>query len=174
MRLFLCHGGKLQCYDMFAYCCLFVLACLPQLVFILAFSAIGYGEHFWSYLRDRHEYFTSFCGAGATLLLALYLLDFTYWEGRAATVRSFLCAIVVAAIMVGAGLSAREFPSTPMLVFVCGGNLLFWLVRSWPPFAHLRHPQFLLGLAYSLATAATGTFAVWAYWVLEEEESSLP
>lgn len=165
-RLCLCHGEKLTCYDIWAYIVVFVLAAMPQLLFILAFSALGYGEHFWSFLKDHHHTFIYFCASGAAVLLIMYLLDFSYWKGFATKLRNFLFAFVVLAIMIGAGLSAREYPSTPMLVFVCGGNFFFWFIRRHEPVKHLRHPQFLLGLSYSLAAASAATFIAWAYWVV--------
>ena len=149
----LCHGGKLSCSDIFTYVVLFLLAVVPQILFIVAFSAIGHGEHFWYFLRNHHHTFVHFWTSGASTLLVLYLLDFSHWKGRAVIVRNALCSLVVIAILVGSAFSAEEHPATPMLMFVIGNNMFFWIIRWLPPCRGLHDSQFLLGLSYSVVSS---------------------
>ena len=72
---------------------------------------------------------------GFSLLLLMYLLDFSYWGGFiGATLRRLGISVVVACIVASCLLLAKAYPSMPML-FVLGLPLYMWLIRK-TVFAH--------------------------------------
>mgnify|MGYP001420160047 CR=1 FL=1 len=59
---------------------IFVATLLPSVGCVLLFSAMGYGDTVFRYLDSHHETSSTLLSMAVTLLLLLYLADFSYWQ----------------------------------------------------------------------------------------------
>lgn len=103
---------------------------------------------------------------GFSLLLLMYLLDFSYWGGFiGATLRRLGISVVVACIVASCLLLAKAYPSMPMALFVLGLPLYMWLIRK-TVFAHNSIASFFYTASGCTAIASCIALGIWIAWLL--------
>lgn len=127
-----------------------VLLLLPVgVLFGVLFTSKGWGATVVIKLEPYYDVSRWIAASGVGLIVLLYLLDFSYWKGIWATIRTALLILSVLVITVGSILMAREYAALPMLVFLLLVPIYVALCRKtcW---RHLDNYYFLSSLAPAL------------------------
>ena len=129
-------------------CCSVTCLSLVLVVFVVPpvagafvlFSGIGYGDATYTALAAHYTLCDNLLAAGAAMLLALYLLDVSYWRGAIMVpLRRILLLLGLAGCAAGVVLTTQKYPAAPFAVFVLAVPLYLWLLRcactsapAWP------------------------------------------
>uniref|UniRef100_A0A7R9YA23 Uncharacterized protein n=1 Tax=Pinguiococcus pyrenoidosus TaxID=172671 RepID=A0A7R9YA23_9STRA len=163
---------------------------LPTLVYLIAFSGMGYGEEVFTHTRQSNEGGwelaesfgpTSLGGFLATMvivaLVVMYLLDAEIWTDTIAVrVRRLLLVFIALMFITAVILLAAEYPYGPLCLLLIGIPILQvvihrvimkidprWLGAAFPT----GFRDYLLLLPEPLILIATITLASWLGWVIE-------
>ena len=127
-----------------------VLLLLPVgVLFGILFTSRGWGATVVIKLEPWYWLSQIIAASGVGLIVLLYLLDFSYWKGIWATIRTVLLILSILVITAGSILMAREYAALPMLVFLLLVPIYVALCRKtcW---RHLDNYYFLSSLAPAL------------------------
>lgn len=127
-----------------------VLLLLPVgVLFGVLFTSRGWGATVVIKLEPWYWLSQIIAASGVGLIVLLYLLDFSYWKGIWATIRTVLLILSILVITAGSILMAREYAALPMLVFLLLVPIYVALCRKtcW---RHLDNYYFLSSLAPAL------------------------
>jgi hypothetical protein len=144
-------------------CILTVVISLPVALFLLAFSAIGYGVQVYKFLSTNSIVGTVFIGTALVGALMGYLLDCEYWEGRLAHVRTLGIIVTLSLFIAGITFHIETYSYGPVCFF------LLFMVGYLAQAQRLTFPseatrQYLGKLPPPLIIVASATLLYWMLW----------
>ena len=144
--------------------CVVIMA--TNIGFIAIFSdAFGWGAKTYHALTIEFWISQSSWAAALGILVVLYLLDFSYWDGFAGRLSRRVFVLVAVACMVGGAIiSAERFTYLPAAVYVLGLPLLCLFMRKTLFYdASASAAMIILGIDFGLASMTSLT--IWISWV---------
>jgi len=149
----------------------FACGIFPAL-FILAYSALGYGEYLAVWSRPYREYNDLLVGVLLGIATSLYLFDAHQWTSRVG--RSVFC-ICLCCLFVGvafwAQVNGNAMPHFSYCVFSI--YIPFWLrMVKYLFFPKKTANDFVIWLSGPLFTVALLIFVVWIWWTKLDENNS--
>ena len=156
---------------------LVVAVLFPYLLFVFLFSALGYGIEVYDELADHYEYALGVFALGLLILGTLYMLDYSFWQGRYIIIfRNAMVSIAIVCLFAGVILSAKEYPAFPMCAFMITVPAYLWAIKA-KLLPSIPNSEYMgtLGIAVGLVSfAGVVTFIGWAadgrWWDPEVEE----
>jgi len=141
----------------------------PALLFGVLFTSTGYGITVINTLVQEGAISAWLLIAGAAILMLLYLTDFSYWKGVWWWVKTFLMVGAIGLMAAGAVLSAKTYPTMPLMIYLLAAPAYFAGLRAvfW---SKTPIPYFMGSLAPALClTGIVGIFW-WAYDISARDE----
>lgn len=142
-----------------------LLACnaIAVSIFVTALSGVGYGVEMFDATRDYY-YTTYYCLTGAAfLMLSMYLLDFSYWDGSMIHVKNLLLFTTGCATCAGSIVATRHYPVAPLGMFVCLVPYYVGMIKKLL-YTKTDLANFMHCVAFSLTVTGMAVCAGWCYW----------
>jgi hypothetical protein len=145
---------------------LFVLNSAVILAYIACFSFMGYGDQVYLKLKKHSSFANYFACSSVSLMVTLYVFDFSYWKGKfLVLLKRMLCSIALAGVCCGCILAVNTLPAAPMSVCMIVLPLTASLQKT------LFYPKksgyaFLDAWSKVLGIWAVVVFSWWWVWVL--------
>lgn len=143
-----------------------MLIMVSNVVFIVLFSdAFGFGSDTYNTLSVRFSIAQSIFAIGFLTLIALYLLDFSYWDGTAGVyTRRIGVGFALGCFIVGATISVERYTYLPAALYVLGLPMFaLFLSKTLFHDASVSAAITILGIDFGLASVAS--FSIWFVWV---------
>jgi hypothetical protein len=134
---------------------------------VLMFTGPGWGARIFGLLSKHPEWSFWLCSAAAGLLLVLYVLDFSYWQGRWRRAKRLLLLIFAGLLALGTLFSANKYPAAPLGLYLCAVPVYFYAVRRGLfPAPRYSDAAFLHAMGTALGVNCAVTLFGWFGWVL--------
>jgi len=147
-------------------------AAIPAVLYIIAFTKIGYGLKVFNFIDTEMEPIAHILGGiTAVFAMSLYLLDIFYWDTNCALLCKRLCYTVLVALLFSFifALSA-EHPYGPVGIFLVVTTSWMVLVRLIC-YRHVTPKVYISWLSGPLVFVSQGVALYWFIWTFKKEEN---
>jgi hypothetical protein len=160
-------GLQIQYY----FFCLF-LGIIPFFAYGSAFTQIGWGLQLLGYLKSQASLSPFLLGGGVSILLLLYLFDFSYWKGRWNTFKNIVLVIILSLIIGGLWTRANTSPELPLFLFYIFVPIYYAVCKS-VFFKGVHESHYMSAVAGAYLTAGLICLLVWIVWGLEYAQGDM-
>jgi hypothetical protein len=146
-------------------CYIFLVAIVPLSMYCFIFSGMMQGELVYKELHKHEIVATWMFRGGAVVLFVCYVLDYGHWQNKGR--KRAIIMLATLGVVIGMILNTKNFPSTPMVIYIVCAPLFFSVIQKVPPVKYMKPRQFLERLSLFMMISAVIWTGIWAAWVIE-------
>jgi len=138
---------------------------IPSSIFILTFSAFGYGEIVYSHLSEHKSSSKFLFLIGFGLFVILYLVDVSHWRSSLIWLKKTAILVVIGLITASALFAAQEYPAAPICTFVLGCPFFVFSIGKLKVFDSIDSKHYYMAIGVGFFTAGVLWIVLFIQWI---------